>query len=377
MEALEVTLVAFALFAIALFLWWLPRQQARSLEDRDLPEGSTRASLENEFRKTLGQMLGPFLVILALAFSVSQFMATKAIEERGEFTERFSQAVQHLSHESMAVRVGGVHALGRLAKDSPEDHWVIMELLTTHLRQSSPRRAGDAQTTRGLPEEEGDDWKNKWKIDPDVQAVITVVCARDLGENNGERILRERGRLLQFHRARLPGGAFFMAELQRARFNGADLRGAFIGSCELDGADFSEAILESASFLSVNLKDADFADAQMSGVALVACNLRNADFSGADLSGAWLVATHRELETWIERNSDIPTSAYFDSYIPEFSFDIPDDQSFMRGADLRGANLSGMNGLTKRRLSGVLIDASTVAPIYPAPKWWGDLLESP
>ena len=40
--------------------------------------------------------------------------------------ERFSKAVEQLGNSQLAVRVGAIYALARLAKDSPRDHWTIM-----------------------------------------------------------------------------------------------------------------------------------------------------------------------------------------------------------------------------------------------------------
>ena len=42
------------------------------------------------------------------------------IAEEGQFTDRFSAAVEHLGSEQLPVRLGGIYALWRLAKASPE-----------------------------------------------------------------------------------------------------------------------------------------------------------------------------------------------------------------------------------------------------------------
>ncbi len=39
---------------------------------------------------------------------------------------------------NLEVRLGGIYALERIARDSPKDHWTIMEVLTAYVRENSP-----------------------------------------------------------------------------------------------------------------------------------------------------------------------------------------------------------------------------------------------
>jgi uncharacterized protein YjbI with pentapeptide repeats len=50
------------------------------------------------------------------------------------FTERFSRAADQLGHDSAAVRLAGVYALGRIADDSPRDRDTCMRTLAAYLR---------------------------------------------------------------------------------------------------------------------------------------------------------------------------------------------------------------------------------------------------
>jgi hypothetical protein len=40
----------------------------------------------------------------------------------------------------LEVRLGGIYALERIARDSPTDHWTIIEVLSTYVRENSPAR---------------------------------------------------------------------------------------------------------------------------------------------------------------------------------------------------------------------------------------------
>jgi hypothetical protein len=52
--------------------------------------------------------------------------------------ERFVQAVDQLGSEKLAVRIGGIHALARVARNSDPDRGAIMELLAAFVRANAP-----------------------------------------------------------------------------------------------------------------------------------------------------------------------------------------------------------------------------------------------
>jgi hypothetical protein len=58
--------------------------------------------------------------------------------EQGHITDRFTKAVEQLGSDKMAVRLGAIYALERISKDSPRDHWSIMETLTAYVREHAP-----------------------------------------------------------------------------------------------------------------------------------------------------------------------------------------------------------------------------------------------
>jgi hypothetical protein len=78
-------------------------------------------------------------------------------------TERFSKSVEQLGSNDISVRIGGIYALERIAKDSPKDHWTIMEVLTAFVRQRSPLR-GNKSKKQALS-----------KVTTDVQWALTAI----------------------------------------------------------------------------------------------------------------------------------------------------------------------------------------------------------
>src|SRR5262249_35281182 len=77
---------------------------------------------------------------------------TTALALQGQVTDRFSKAIDHLGSEKLDVRIGGIYALERIARDSPqEDHPTIMEVLTAFMRdhpggQWSPAESVDVES---------------------------------------------------------------------------------------------------------------------------------------------------------------------------------------------------------------------------------------
>jgi len=102
------------------------------------------------------------------------------VAQEGQITERFTRAIEQLGNRKRVIRLGGIYALERIAKDSADDHWTIMEVLTTYVRENAP-----------WPEEKQEsepDQKSKEKIikkpsEPtktpaDIQAILTVIGRR-------------------------------------------------------------------------------------------------------------------------------------------------------------------------------------------------------
>ena len=58
----------------------------------------------------------------ALLFTVRRF----ALSRDGRVTDRYAKAREQLGCEKVDVRIGGIHALERIARDSPADHPAVL-----------------------------------------------------------------------------------------------------------------------------------------------------------------------------------------------------------------------------------------------------------
>jgi hypothetical protein len=72
--------------------------------------------------------------IVAIATLMRHFAQTDADRQR-RIVETFSKAVEQLGSDKLEVRVGAIFALERLSKESPNDYWTVMEVLTAFVRE--------------------------------------------------------------------------------------------------------------------------------------------------------------------------------------------------------------------------------------------------
>jgi hypothetical protein len=246
----------------------------------------------NDVHGTLVQVLAGGLVATGLVFTAR----TLDLNRSGQVTERFTRAVDQLGQREpgkLDVRLGGIYALERIARDSPNDRATIGEVLTAYIRGHAPwpPRLEDQP-----PIEAAIETVAFLRLRaPDVQAALTVLGRGhfadpdpdapqlDLADTDLRRSYLSRADL---RRARLYG-----ADLRRARFDDTDLRGAtliraYLQEAHLLGANLQDAVLHHA-----DLRDADLTDANLAGADLRHANLQGTKLDGVDLRGARLDGT--------------------------------------------------------------------------------------
>ncbi len=90
-------------------------------------------------------------------------------------TYRYAKAIEQLGSDKLDVRIGGVYALERVARDSARDHPTVMEVLTAFIRENSH----DRRPPPGHPASQEQERSTR----PDVQAAVTAVGRRDVGHD--------------------------------------------------------------------------------------------------------------------------------------------------------------------------------------------------
>ena len=264
-------------------------------------------------------------VFTALNFTLSR--RTFELNEQGQVTDRYTKAIEQLGSDKLDVRIGGLYALERIARDSAKDHPTVMEVLTTFIREHS-REPWPLPDT-GKPDTGKPDTGNleqRRLTRPDIQAAVTVVGRRD-----AKRDIQP-------------------IDLAGANLTGANLVNAGLAGANLTGANLTDTILAGANLTGANLVNAGLAGAALTGADLTAANLAFANLAGADLADADLTGA-----TLIR--ADLHRAGLTHAGLTRADL----AGATLTGADLTGANLAGAD-LTLANLTGVRWPEGVSAP---------------
>ena len=295
-----------SVIAALVFWWWWPKWQVNRLA-LEITDPKARADVEDNFRRTVGQLLGGAAVLFGawlafLQFSQHQQTAQSQIEQLQQaaqqqqaahdllISSQVSKGFEQLASDKIAMRLGGIFALEGVMNMSerPERYrGPILEALCAFVREYTIGKAVFE------------------KPEIDIQAALTVI-----GRRKGQEL----------------------PDLAKVNIRGANLSGANLRGADLDSANLNSAYLSSASLSGANLIGANLA-----GANLTSANLIRVDLTGADLSGANLGL------------ADL-------------------NGAYLSGANLSGANLSGANlrsaDLSYANLRGVNLRAANLSVAY-------------
>jgi hypothetical protein len=230
------------------------------------------------------------LVYTARNFTLSR--RTVELTEQGQVTERYAKAVEQLGSDKLDVRIGGIYALERIARDSARDHPTVMEVLSAFVRV----RSRDSS----WPPPELADGSDEPATRPDVQAAVTVIGRRDPAHDRG---------VVDLACAQLPGADLTGAELTDAKLGFTNLADVNLTRAKLGRADLIGANLTRADLTRADLTGADLTGADLRQTGLVAANLCRADLrgakfaplilTGADFTGAICLENFPVPEGWV------------------------------------------------------------------------------
>jgi Pentapeptide repeats (8 copies) len=242
--------------------------------DARLLAPADRARAVNDIRATLLQGLAGGVLLAGAYLTWRQLQVSR----EGQVTERYTRGVEQLGGDNRGVRVGGIYALERIAKDSTADRSTVTEVLTAFVRERATwqqRHSGhsdpadphrDPPSDAFIPLEELSYLRFRA---PDVQAAITVLGRLPAPTNAPARLeLRD----VDLRKGNLAG-----ANLRGANLRGAHLERVFLQGAHLEGANLGRAHLEGANLLGAHLEGADLHEADLRG----AYNLRRAHLQGA------------------------------------------------------------------------------------------------
>jgi uncharacterized protein YjbI with pentapeptide repeats len=408
-----VACVAVVALAVAVALIW-PVTDLIAAHDVGVITGPKRAAALQSAREAVRTQLltlgaGVFaagaLVYTARNFRLSR--QTFELTEQGQVTDRYTKAIEQLGSDKPDVRIGGIYALERIARDSKRDHPTVMEVLAAFIREHSH----EAWSTPLLNNENRDTPRNHPTVTallaaltrqrfgekrlpsapgppapkpaprPDVQAAVSVIGRRD-SKRDREPIDLTRADLsgADLTRADLTQVNLYRAILTHADLALANLTSTHFGAADLTGASLRGARYTSTYFGGANLTDADLTDADLAGQFLAGANLTDArlwraDLAGAKLGGANLTGAKlggTNLNGANLNGANLNGAKLGGGFIVDFAAFITGEilgGADLTGADLGGANLTGAD-LADANLRTADLTYALLSPDAAVPEGW-------
>ncbi len=270
---------------------------------------------KNEILIFLGIGMGSILFVLQVLIANRRATAledTVMNAERGLRQERLKNAMEHLGHKSVSVRLGGAYELFHLAQDTKELHQTVMDILCAHIR----RTTGEAEYREKHPS----------KPSEEVQSLLSLLFVQEHKVFEGCHINLQGSWL---NGARLPQAHLQGANLAGTHLRGADLREACLHGVELRKTHLQRAILERARLHGSDLREAEMQVAKLYGAQLQGACLMDACLQGATLTSARLQGIHYDdsampfpehIRYWIGKES-MPYAAIFEGGLSQEDVD--------------------------------------------------------
>jgi uncharacterized protein YjbI with pentapeptide repeats len=319
---------------------------------------------------TIAQIAGGTVLLIGIYFTAQSL----TVSREGEITERFTRAIDQIGaakalppitdsnmvvgnadpvksklirseaeEPNIDVRLGGIYALARIAKESPDDRQAITEILTAYVRNNAQMTShGTARPAQPAQQR------------TDIQAILTIIGQRRYGGDIGA---------IDLSRSDLEGYDFQRFDLRAVNLSGTDLSGARLNDANLTHANFEGSYLNNADLSESDLTEANLIDAHLNNALMMQAILINANLQGADVSGAALDGTD-----------------LYSTFLEGAKF----DNTGLRGANLTFANLNGADlsnsfGLTQIQIDRACDFNETKLPkgIIPPVREKGDWVSHP
>ncbi|MFI6513617.1 pentapeptide repeat-containing protein [Streptosporangium sp. NPDC050855] len=257
-------LAALGVALVAVLAWVLGPGAAWVLEHFDGVRGLAGKDLAAALDAIRGRALAIATGLIALV-AVYYTARNADTARQGHITDRYTKAIEQLGSDKLDIRLGGIYALERIARDSARDHPTVMEVLVTFVREHSR----DAET-----DEAGEVRPRGPELRTDLQAALTVIGRRTVTHD------------IPHTRINLTGAHLAGANLIRAHLTDADLTGATLTSARLDRANLTGATLFGVNLTGANLFGATLANTRLEDASLDAAILTEANFTRAYLTDA-------------------------------------------------------------------------------------------
>ncbi|GAA4704752.1 pentapeptide repeat-containing protein [Streptomyces youssoufiensis] len=270
-----------------------------------------RLKAVNDVRTTLVQAVGGMVVLFGAYATWRQLRVSQAglrATQEGYVTDRFSTAVDQLGSDKLETRIGGLHALWRIAEHSARDREAAISIQAAYLRTHLPwpptvpgapardvpindvvpleMRAADAQVA--LP--------GSVAVAATATAVLDKPSVTDLRRADCDGLWLHE---VNLDRSCTEAAGLYYADLTQASLVSVNLRYADLKTAilcrarcvlaDLRGVRLVETDLRAANFTEADLREANLRKADAGGAVFRRADLRLADLRGSDLSTADLL----------------------------------------------------------------------------------------
>ena len=207
---------------------------------------SGKDGLKNEILTFLGLSMGG--VLLALQALIANIRA-KAMEnasnaqaeankntEKGQRQERLKNAIEHLGHNSVSIRLGGAYELFHLAQDTKELRQTVLDILCSHIRRTTAEREYRKKYHKLKPSEE-------------IQSLLTLLFVQKDDHDTF------KGLHINLQGSWLNGANLGKARMEKANLREVHLQDAWLGYARLRNATLEMQIYNDPCFTKLSYKE--------------------------------------------------------------------------------------------------------------------------
>lgn len=220
--------------------------------------------------------IATFTVLIGIYQTSQNSFLERKITESKLTTDRIAKAVEQIGSNNQATVIGGIYSLEKIAQNSPEDHWQIMEILTAFVRENSPIPSEIMQITDR--EERLKALNQLEKVSVSVQTALTVIGRRDVEQDyTSEEDAYTDIKRLDLTQANLAGAKLIDGNYKNVDLIYSNLHKALISGGDFGGAFFMSTNLSEAVIMGSHLTDAMFNGAYLNDSTIMESNFFEAE----------------------------------------------------------------------------------------------------
>ena len=228
-------------------------------------------AMENAAKAQIDTAKAQADVAEAQARATEQHANANENTEKGQRQERLKNAIEHMGHKEVFVRLGGAYELFHLAQDTKSLRQAVLDIFCAHIRLKTGENT----------------YRDMYKSKPseEIQSLLTLLFVQDDGYHTF------RGLQINLQGSWLNGAKLDEARLVNADLTGIRLQEANLNAARLHGADLKNAQLGRAMLIAARLRGADLRDTNLQFAYVNGAQLQGANLYGAQLHQAILIKT--------------------------------------------------------------------------------------